>query len=176
MRHIVISAGHSNTDPGAAGNGYTEAMIVTEFRNLVAYYLELGGADFSKDGEGSENLPLREAIKLIKPGSIAVEFHCNAFTSPTATGVETLSNNDLFELGADLCEEISKVLGIRNRGAKGQASGQHSRLAFVQSGGLICELFFITNPNDLDLYLGKKWVVARAVAQVLIDHAKKPRT
>lgn len=175
MRHIVITAGHSNKDPGAVANGYSEAKIVTDFRNLVAYYLNAAGASFSTDGEGQDNLPLSEAIKLIKPCSVAVEFHCNAFTSPSATGVETLSNSDLYTLGADLCEVISGELGIANRGAKGQSSGQHSRLAFVRSGGLICELFFITNPGDLAAYLDKKWLVARAVAKVLINHAKAPR-
>lgn len=176
MRHIVITAGHSNTDPGAVSNGYTEADIVTDFRNLVAYYLDEAGVEFSKDGNGTKNLPLTEALRLIKPGSVAVEFHCNAFTSPAATGVETLSNSDLYPLGADICEAVSSVLGIANRGAKGQSSGQHSRLAFVRSGGLIVELFFITNPGDLATYLGKKWVVAREVSKVLLNHARGSAT
>lgn len=172
MRHIVITAGHSETDPGAVGSGTTEAAVVTEFRNLVAYYLRVAEVPFTPDGTGSRNLPLAQAIRLIKPGFLAVEFHCNSFSSPSATGVETLSGGKDYELGADLCDAVARVLDIPNRGPKAQDSGQHSRLGFVRNGGLICELFFISNPSDYAKYEAKKWVVAREISQVLIRHAK----
>lgn len=172
MKNIVITAGHSNSDPGAVGNGYTEAEIVTDFRNLVAYYLEAADVEYVSDGRRGQNLPLNQAIRLIKPGSVAVEFHCNSFTSPSATGVETLSGSKDYEFGADLCEAVSSVLGINNRGAKAEGSGQHSRLGFVRAGGVILELFFISNPNDVRKYQEKKWLVAREVANVIMKHAK----
>ncbi len=34
-KSLFISAGHSDTDPGAAANGITEADIVLEFRDMV---------------------------------------------------------------------------------------------------------------------------------------------
>jgi len=166
---IVITAGHSNTDPGAVNGVVTEANIVTDFRNMVAYYLRRSERDFRTDGEDAINLPLRDAIRLIKPGSIAVEFHCNAHANLAASGVETLSGDEMRPLGRRLCDTVSVLLGIPNRGAKGEASGQHSRLGFVQAGGLILELFFLSNNHDLRAYLDKKWLVARAVAQVLCD-------
>lgn len=173
MRTIIITAGHSNTDPGAVGNGTTEAAVVTEFRNLVADALRARGVEPVKDGQGAVNLPLRDAIRLITPGSLAVEFHCNAAASPTASGVETLSGDALKPLGRALCTAVSLGLGIRDRGAKDENSGQHSRLGFVQAGGLILELFFISNASDLQSYHGNKAVMARDVAAVLIDHAKR---
>lgn len=173
MKKIVITAGHSNTDPGATNGLVTEADIVTDFRNLVAFYLKQAGVDFVVDGEGAENKPLREAVKLVSPNRLCVEFHCNAFSDPKATGVETLSHDHLKPVGTTLCEVVSRTLGIRNRGAKGESSGQHSRLAFVQAGGLILELFFITNPDDLERYLAKKWVLARGVAGTLIELANE---
>lgn len=92
---IVITAGHSNTDPGAVNGSVSEAVIVTEFRNMVAHYLRAAGHSFVTDGEGSVNLPLRDAIKLIQPNSIAVEFHCDAHSNKAATGVEALSSDKL---------------------------------------------------------------------------------
>ncbi|NYT68825.1 N-acetylmuramoyl-L-alanine amidase [Pusillimonas noertemannii] len=168
MSTIVITAGHSNVDPGATNGVVTEAHIVTDFRNMVAHYLRQAAADIRTDGEGNENLSLNAAIKLIKPRHIAVEFHCNAFTNPSATGVETLSQDKDKALGAKLCEAVANVLGIVNRGAKGEGSGQHSRLGYVRAGGIILELFFISNPDDLRRYLDKKWLVAREVANVLM--------
>lgn len=170
-RPIVITAGHSNSDPGAASGVLTEAHIVTDFRNIVAYYLQRAGVNFATDGAGNDNWPLVDAAKLAKQGIVSVEFHCNSFSNPNASGVETLSHDDERELGRRLCEAVANVLFIVNRGAKGESSGQHSRLAFAQSGGIILELFFLSNPADLKAYLDKKWLVARAVAYVLTEIA-----
>lgn len=172
MRSIFVSAGHSNTDPGASGNGRTEADIVVDFRNMVALYLFRGGAHPQMDGDGAVNMPLNVAAARAKAHDIAVEFHCNA-GPPTATGVETLSNGPAdLALGNKLCAAVAGRLGIRNRGAKPEASGQHSRLAFVQAGGIILELFFISNATDLAKYEAKKWLVAKDVADVLLGAAR----
>ena len=167
---LMISAGHSHSDPGAVGNGYTEADIALEFRDLVADELRKRGAVFSKDGERGQNLPLRTAALLASKTDIAVEFHCNAFSSPSATGVETLSSPEHFRFGERLCQAVAKTLEINNRGAKAANSGQHSRLAFIAQGnGVILELFFITNPRDVAAYQARKERLAAAVAAVLIE-------
>lgn len=170
---LFISAGHSDTDPGAVGNGHTEADIVTQFRDIVADELE-GRVTFSTDGRRRQNLSLRKAIDMAARHDVAVEFHCNAFSNPAATGVETLGGD--MQLGEALCEAVSDTLGIANRGAKGEASGQYSRLGFVsRGGGIIIELFFISNPNDVAAYFRHKQALAQAVARVLIDEVAPPR-
>ena len=169
MKTILISAGHSTKDPGATGNGYTEADIVTELRNIVSFYLSRANVPHTVDSDSTtKNLPLAAAIKLARKHQVAVEFHCNASSNPAATGVETLGGPVDMACGAAICKAIAKVLGIKNRGAKPEASGQHSRLGFVQAGGLIVELFFITNPGDVAVYQAKKWLVGKAIADVLI--------
>ena len=172
MRTIVITAGHSNTDPGAVNGSVTEAHIVTDFRNMVAHYLREAKVPFVTDGTQAENWPLSKAIGLIQPGNLAVEFHCNAAGNPAATGVETLSGPKDKTAGAVLCQAVAGVLNIANRGAKDEGSGQHSRLGFVRAGGIILELFFISNPAELRTYLDKKWLVAKAVAEKLIALSK----
>lgn len=172
MKQIFISAGHSDQDPGAVANGTTEAAVVLEFRDLVADNLHALGARFERDGIKGQNLPLREAVKKISRDSISVEFHLNAASSKTATGVETLSSEKHKEFCSYLCELISLRLGIRNRGAKDEGSGQHSRLAFVQAGGVIVELFFLTNEQDLKKYQVQKHDLAREVAEYLVKAAQ----
>lgn len=176
VKSLFISAGHSNTDPGAVGNGHTEADIVTKFRDLVADELE-GRVVFDTDGMRGQNLPLKQAIDMAARHDIALEFHCNASDNDSATGVETLSHPDDYPLGEALCEAISDTLGIANRGAKGESSGQHSRLGFVsRGGGIIVELFFISNKADMAAYYRHKTALAQAVARVLIDEVAPPRT
>lgn len=181
-KSLYLSAGHSNTDPGAVAHGRREADIAVEFRNLVLFYIDrhneqvrnAGGITLPRtipvgtDGTGTDNLPLRTAAANARSYDIAVEFHCNAAANMTATGVETLSGPADMALGGRICEALARALGIRNRGAKPENAGQHHRLAFVQAGGIIVELFFITNPGDLAQYDARKWLAARAVAQELI--------
>ena len=166
---VLISAGHSDSDPGAIAFGRREADIATEFRTILVKCLSDLGIQAETDGKGKDNLPLREAVKLAKGKDIAIEIHLNASGNATASGVETLSGPKDMQLGARLCAAVSQSLNIKNRGAKPENAGQHHRLAFVQAGGIILELFFLTNPNDLAAYDGRKWPLARAVAQVIED-------
>lgn len=170
MKNLFISAGHSHTDPGASGAGMREADIVLEFRDLLAKALEARDVPFRRDGREGENLPLSQAVMMAAEADIAVEFHCNAFSNPSVSGVETLSGPEHLELGARICEVVSKTLGIRNRGAKGEASGQHSRLAFISRGrGIIVELFFISNPDDVAKYQRRKMALAEELANLLAE-------
>ncbi|MFP3343314.1 N-acetylmuramoyl-L-alanine amidase [Halomonas sp. SIMBA_159] len=169
QRSLFISAGHSDKDPGAAANGFTEAQVVLDFRDRLADYLR-DKVYFTKDGERGQNMPLTVAANEAVAHDLAVEFHCNAFSNASATGVETLSDQQHYPLGNALCIAISTALGITNRKAKGEGSGQHSRLAFIRRGkGVIVELFFITNKNDLDSYIANIDTCVKAVGNVLIE-------
>lgn len=170
---IFISAGHGGTDNGAVANGRRESDIAVDMRNMVAHYLREAKVNFRTDGTGLTNLPLKEAGRLAATADIAVEFHCNSFHLPTAEGVEALAGVKDKELSRELCSAVSKHMNNTIRGGDGgwkdQGSGQHSRLFFVQKGGIILELFFISNPKELARWEEVKWLVAREVAEVLIE-------
>jgi N-acetylmuramoyl-L-alanine amidase len=169
-RTVFVSAGHSDTDSGAAANGITEADIVLELRDLVCAQLE-GRILFSRDGAENVNMSLSSATKMAAAADIAVEFHCNAAT-PAATGVETLSKREDFPLASKFLKATVDALGLRNRGAKPENAGQHSRLAFVSDGGgIILELFFLTNVGDVEAYQQNKNALAAALDDVLIEEA-----
>ena len=173
MSVITVTAGHSNQDPGAVNGLFREADIAQEMRNMVALYLRQKDIAVKTDGEGKGNLPLPAAIKLISGSKAAVEFHCNAFPKPTAGGCEALSQPKDRALSQRLCKAVSDVMGIPTRGTDGgwknEGSGQHSRLGYVRNGGIILELFFISNPTELAVWQDKKWLVAKAVAEVLAE-------
>ncbi|WP_417329574.1 N-acetylmuramoyl-L-alanine amidase [Halomonas cupida] len=166
---LFISAGHSMTDPGAVGvNGVTEADIVLDFRDRLYEFLS-DRIVLARDGKPGINLPLRQACEIARRHDVAVEFHCNAAASPRATGTETLSDSKDDELGKQICSTIAGTLGISNRGDKGEGDGQHSRLAFIRSGGLIVELFFLTNSDDLAAYHKHRDALIEKVGQTLIN-------
>lgn len=175
LKSILLSAGHSYKDPGATGTWQgktiTEADIVLDLRNKIAGVVKQRGYEIITDGDGEQNLPLSEAIKLAQGTNVAVELHCNAFHLSTATGVEVLAGGNHKGLSNQISEVISTTLGIANRGVKPEASGQHSRLGFIsKGGGIIVELMFITNPNDLTQYFENEDALADKLATTLIDY------
>lgn len=164
---VFLSAGHSELDPGAIAHGRREADVAVEFRNMVSFYLLRAGTAHDLDGTGTRNMPLNEAAKIAEEHDISIEFHCNAGPE-AASGTEALSAPGNAELAADISEAVSVALSIKDRGAKPESAGRHTRLAFVRAGGIIVELFFITNELDLMAYGKRKWLAAKAVADVLI--------
>ena len=83
---IVLTAGHSNTDPGAVNGSDREADLAQDMRNIVASILRDDyGLTVKTDGTGKGNMPLREAVKLIRGSDVAIEFHTNAAASKAAT-------------------------------------------------------------------------------------------
>jgi len=170
---ILISAGHSNTDPGAVSGGYKEAELAVQFRNAVAHYLREAGVDFVTDGEGKNNAPLREAMARAKGKVVAVEFHFNAAANQNAKGVEVLAAHHNRKLAQDISAAVAEHTGTPLRGDKGykpENAGQHARLGFVRVGGLVVELEFISNPTAMQKYLAVYWKIARSVANVLIEY------
>jgi N-acetylmuramoyl-L-alanine amidase len=171
MSTFLITAGHSNTDPGAVANGYTEASIVTEMRNIVAYKLRQLKHTVVTDGNMSDNKTLSAAISLFDNNQkYKIEFHCNASGSSQANGTECIALPEDKSIAQSISKAISSVLKTKLRGDNGwidQSQSQHARLAYVSNCGIIVELFFLTNTTELELYQSKKWLVAEAIVKVL---------
>ena len=172
MKTVLIAAGHSNTDPGACANGLREADVAVELRNIVSFYLSRAGVPHDLDGKGTENLPLKESAAKARKAQVALEFHCNAATNSAASGAEVLAGPKDMKFADEVSKAVASALGISNRGAKPENAGQHNRLAFVQAGGMIVECFFITNRTDVAMWHGKKWLLGKALADVVIKAAQ----
>lgn len=170
---IAITAGHSMTDPGAVNTRLkiTEAKLALNLRDQVAALLRLRGFEVVEDGADGVNQPLPQAIALAR-GRLAVEIHFNA-GPPTATGVEAISLPKLKPLAVGLSKAVASVLHCKLRGADGwidQRQSQHPRLGYVQAGGVILEVAFISNDADMCHYLANSNLVARAVEECIVDY------
>lgn len=174
IRSVTITAGHSNTDPGAVNTvtGDREADIALDMRNMLRFYLEREGVLVTTDGLNKDNQSLREAVKLVTNSQLAIEIHCNASSNPKAEGVEALAQTQDKYTAQQLCKAVNSVMHIPMRGQqngwKPENAGQHSRLAYVSGGGIILEMFFISNLEELNIWKAKKWLVAKEVAAAIL--------
>ena len=168
---IVLTAGHSNTDPGAVNGSDREADIAQDMRNITASILRDDyGLTVKTDGTGKGNMPLREAVKLIRGSDAAIEFHTNASVNKSATGIEALSTVKNKRWCQVLSRAVADAGGWKLRGDGGfkpDNAGQHSRLAYAQAGGIVFEPFFISNDADLKLFKERKWAICRAIATAI---------
>ena len=172
---VTVTAGHSNKDPGAVNGKFKEAELVSQFRNAVACYLREAGIPYKTDGVGTTNQNLNAAIKLIKGSSVAVEFHMNAAASKQANGVETIALLKDKKLAQELSKAVADAFGSRLRGDNGwidQSQSARGKLGFISNGGLIVELGFISNEEELFQFNARYWSAAKAVAMILIKHEK----
>lgn len=88
---ICIDAGHGGHDSGAVGpTGLKEADVVLDVAKELMYQLELKKIDSYLTRKDNTFLHLSKRTDLAEGATCLVSIHCNAFTSPSAQGIETL--------------------------------------------------------------------------------------
>jgi len=178
---IFISAGHNpkgiKQDPGAIGNGFHEADLAVDFRNLVATFLHVKKIPFTTDRDDERLGSYLERIKTGN-GSVVLEFHFDAAASPSATGTTVLIGNDADRLdkafAKELVEATALTLGIKNRGVKTEAESHRGSLGLMRESGTVAliELCFISNPDDLRKYQNNNVSLASKIAEILERYEK----
>ncbi|MDO8903954.1 N-acetylmuramoyl-L-alanine amidase [Hydrogenophaga sp.] len=171
--HVTVTAGHGGTDPGNTWNGHHEAKLMMQLRHILAAKLRSEGHIVREDGGRGENWALSDAMRLIAGSTVALELHTNASTNQSATGVEVVSLPEHRELSQRVAHAIGSVLNIPTRRDKGWfphaqcAAERGFEPGFSKRGGLIVEVFFQSNPEDLRKYLERYWLVASAIARAI---------
>ena len=156
-----------------------EADLAVKFRNAVLHYLQQDKSIITRtDGYGKTNLSLNEAAKLIDGADLSIEWHLNASSNPTATGVETIALPKDKVLAQKISSVVAQAFELKLRGQDGwidQSESARGKLLFVSKGGLIGELGFINSTKDLEAFESRYWVAAKAVAEVMIEYVKSKK-
>ena len=181
---LTLTAGHANTvkpDSGAVGKTkdgkvIKEADMAMLLRNTILHYLQQDKDIITRcDGYNQVNLPLSEALKLIDGSDFSCEIHFNASANKTANGVECIVSQKDTEIGKRLAKAVTDVTGWKLRGTKGvirEEDSARGRLAFVKEGSCILEVAFISNPEEMEVFNQKYWLIAKSISEVLIDYVK----
>lgn len=173
---VFISAGHNpkgiKVDPGAVGNGFREADLAIEFRDLVIKECLRLGLKVIQDKDDERLGTYLERIKT-GSGSVVIEFHFDAAASTSATGTTALIEAEADRLdkafAKELAELTSKTFGIKNRGVITEKESHRGSLGLMREEGIICllELCFISNKQDVQLYKTNKEKLAFSIARVI---------
>lgn len=185
---IATSAGHSYASDGAQGNGYSEHNEAVRLNNAFIALCNkygVGVADCTSEAH-SVNGYINEQVSFTNASgaNVAIQWHFNSAGTPDATGTEVLyyeGSQRGLELATAMSHELSKALGIQDRGAKDRWSqGSTKTLGFIGRTNMesfIIETAFISNPNDMYCYINNIEDIVKAVFKVLtgieVDNVNK---
>lgn len=171
-----ISAGHNpkgiKVDPGAVANGFHEADLAVEFRNLVVSLLQKRNVKVITDKDDERLGTYLDRIKT-GSGSVVLEFHFDAAASTSATGTTALIGTDADRLdkafAKELADTTAEVLCIKNRGVLSEKDSHRGSLGLMREQGIVAllELCFITNIKDLNSYFLNKNELAVKIADLI---------
>lgn len=178
MKKLFLSAGHGGTDVGPVGNGYREADLTIELRDLITKHLKRLGVNPITDENRNA---LAETIRFFQNKTtkdcILLDIHWNAFNKKS-TGTEVLvpatPTKIERDIATDLCKVISETLKITNRGVKTELQSARGRLGWMRLTGqnILIETCFISNPNDMKSYQDNKEILAEKIADCLLKYLK----
>ena len=172
---VVIDLGHGGHDPGAAGKGGTkESDVVLK----IGKYLESMLRDIDMEVKftrlSDRYVSLGDRAKLANEygADYFVSIHVNSCSDSSVRCVEVWqysSDKNLEQFSGGVCEDISKILKIRNRGIK------YSKSLYILKNTLMkavhIEVDFISNENcEKDL---NKDSNIKVIAEVIKDNLLK---
>ena len=150
MKRLVIDLGHGGHDPGAIGPNKThEADVVLaigkELNELLkGYELEV---KFTRLSDVYLSLSERAKIANDFKADYFLSIHINSATDSSVRGVEVWQyynkNDKLNKFSNGLCNDISNIFNVRNRGLK--LSKELSVLKNTKMPAVLIEVDFISN-------------------------------
>lgn len=159
-RTILLDPGHGGSDSGAVGySGVTEASVTLPVAQKTRDILQRAGANvvmtrntdvdvYGRDASARQELQARVDVGARAGADVFVSIHCNAFSSPTANGMETYyygGSSEGERLATLLNEELAEACGLYNRGVKSANFYVMKHSAMPAS---LIELGFVTNPRE----------------------------
>lgn len=171
---IALSAGHNvyinnNFDCGAVGNGRRESDITKETVNYLMQLLKAQGHSVIDVTPYNEKFKERKDHHVFRCKKVD-EFNADLYldihvNSGGGTGVECWvysKNSKSYPYAENICENISKSMGLTNRGVKVNPS--YWSLSLCKAPAIIVEGAFIDNKTDMEKLTPKKYAEAIAMS------------
>lgn len=158
-KHVIVNAGHHNTDPGSSAHGYIERDEVKKIRDELLPLLTEAGFVVSKI---PDNLTLATSIARVneiiakRDDALAVDIHLDYASNPArrgATGFYGTTDTSL-QIAAALSAGVEVALGVPGNGAKPDTETAVGSLGWIRQTkcwATLIEVCFISSADDMAL-------------------------
>lgn len=160
IKHVVLSAGHTDRSPGAISGALREHDLNWKVVCKLAVSLWEQGfivTVLPKNWKLSQKVKWANAKKLPAGETLFLEVHHNAFNG-SAHGTEcfyTAGDLRAHSIGTHILSALVKTYGLRNRGMKLAARSARGSLGWLRiPTALLLEVCFMDNPDDLSKIKG----------------------
>lgn len=188
MKIVVISAGHSLSDPGAVYSpNARENFMTIELSRLASDILRKHSIGVLNV---SDNLDLVNTIKWINARAkeqkinLCVELHCNSSGDQKARGVEAwyyhnfqsnTADEDSKKLSQCLVDAVAIESGMPVRGIFDESTNRWGRLGFVHDTDPLASLLecgFLSNEQDRSILLSEtgRMNIAKGIARGILTY------
>ena len=176
MKKLVIDLGHGGSDPGAIGQNKThEADIVLAIGKELNELLKDFELEIKFTRLTNKYISLSERSKIANnfKADYFLSIHVNSASDKGVRGVEVWQysdkNENINKFSKGLCNDVSKIFNIRNRGLK--FSKKLSVLKNTKMPATLIEVDFISNTMaEKDLRVGENIkAIALAIRDNLLD-------
>ena len=163
---ICLDPGHGGSDPGAIGFGRRECDDVLRLSREVRSRLQKLGHSvvMSRDSDSSVSLSGRATWANSKGCDLFVSIHRNAFSSSAAYGYETYAystSGTTYTLAKNIHNAVVNCGVSTNRGVK---TANFYVIKYTSMPAVLCEVLFITNSGDNEMFDNKFYSYAQAIA------------
>ncbi|WP_207736424.1 N-acetylmuramoyl-L-alanine amidase [Fusibacter ferrireducens] len=167
---IVLDAGHGGHDSGAVGTKAKEKDLALKATLLLENQLKSLGFKVYMTRSTDEYIGLYDRADIANDlnADLFVSVHINATTNSVASGVEVLYASENPSGGKGLAELIQKQL-VSTLGAKNRGIVLRPNLVVIRETkmpSVLCELGFISNPEEQDKMMTTAYLEKAAKAMV----------
>ena len=182
MARIIVSAGHTNDQPGTVANGLREVDLTRKIASEVTK--ELRKANIVTLSVPPD-LDLARRISWInqtgyteEDGDIAVEIHINEGGKSGLEGWHQADKNNSIELTKSIANSIKDSLGWEIQGIKSEYEHELGSLAFLHNTNPIASLLecgYIDNEEDLKILKNEDGLkkIAKAISDGILKFLGK---
>lgn len=174
---LILTAGHHLADSGAVGNGFREADLNIELRDLVYERLKQLRSSLSiwvDDDRDTLGQVIAKVKSFATSNDFWLELHFDSAANQSASGSTALVANNARAMSVKFGEELllvmPKVMSIPNRGVKDEKASNRGRLGMLHTAAssVLLEIAFISNWKDMESYQKWKYWVAEEIALAII--------
>lgn len=177
MARVIISAGHTNNEPGSIANGLREVDLTRAIARKIVPYLRSNGIITLSV---PPNMNLNSRIEWInKTGysnnfqDIAVEIHINEGGKSGFEFWREAKGGASIDLAESIMDKVVEETGLPNLGVKSEADHEFGSLTFLSKTNTISvllECLFIDSPEDSEKLKSEKELdkVAKGIAKGIL--------